>query len=101
MLDTEKMRVELRKLGGVLDADISASYEGGDTYKNSFEEYMREHEFGLALEVICDYLAADGSKFIDSVKMTLIEELHNAMQIQDDCISRLESAWSQARPSPR
>jgi hypothetical protein len=97
MLEIGKTQVALRTLGEILEADTSASYQGGDTYKNVFEEYMREHEFGLALEVVCDYLTADSSAFTDSHRMALIKELHALMQVQDDCISRLESARSQVK----
>lgn len=88
----------LCRLGETLDAE--ASYPGGDTYRKAFEEYMREREFGLALEVICDYLVTHGSVLIDPSNMAIIEELHAEMGVRDDCVHRLQKACSQSGRKP-
>ena len=70
---------------------------GGDSpYKASFDELMREHEFGLALHSVCDYLVAEGLGLITPDRIELVKELHSAMQVQDNCVSELEDARAQA-----
>jgi hypothetical protein len=56
-----------------------------------FDEYMGEHEFGLALEVACDYLAEKRQDAINPSLIKLIEELHLMMKVDDDCVSRLRT----------
>lgn len=66
--------------------------EGASSYKESFEEFLREHEFGLALHSVCDYLISEGVGQITLDRIMLIQELHSAMRLQDNCVSELESA---------
>ncbi|SRR6266568_43450 len=95
MVNTEKLQESLLKLSEVLPLG------GASPYKTTFDEFMREHEFGLALHSVCDYLIADGVESITPSRIMLIQELHSAMAVDDDCISELESARSQASRMPR
>jgi hypothetical protein len=86
MVTTETLKKSLATLSEVFVAD------GASSYKESFDEFMREHEFGLALHSVCDYLISEGVGQITLDRIILIQELHSAMQLQDSCVSELESA---------
>ena len=57
-------------------------------YRKTFDEFLREQEFGLALHAVCDYLTEIGAP-IDSSLAEQLEHLHEAMQIKDDCLIQL------------
>ena len=80
------VQTALLKLSDLLSSDNTVSY------KALFEEFMDEHEFGLALHVICDYLAAEGVGAINSHSLALVDCLHRDMHIEDDCIFHIEKA---------
>lgn len=54
-----------------------------------FDEFIREHEFGLALHVICDHLGESTAQPTTTL-IQKIEALHAAMEIEDDCVARLK-----------
>ena len=51
-----------------------------------FDEFLREQEFGLALHVICDYLAEPSSARVGDTIINRILDLHAAMGMEDECI---------------
>jgi hypothetical protein len=55
-----------------------------------FDEFMREHEFGLALHVICDYLLEPTTQSATAAIIQQIQILHAAMKIEDDCVADLQ-----------
>jgi hypothetical protein len=55
-----------------------------------FDEFLREHEFDLALHVVCDFLIASPTVCLSSAVFNEIRDLHKQMGIEDRCISDLE-----------
>jgi hypothetical protein len=84
MANTEDLQKSLTTL-----AEVFAPSEGS-SYKVSFDEFMREHEFGLALHSVCDFLMSEGTAQITLDRIVLVQELHAAMQLWDNCVSELE-----------
>jgi hypothetical protein len=58
-------------------------------YLSLFEEFLREHEFGLALETLCDFLLESPATSINSSLLDHIAKLHAAMDVRDECVARL------------
>jgi hypothetical protein len=54
-----------------------------------FDEFVREHEFGLALHVICDHLLESKTQPTTTL-IRKIEALHAAMKIKDNCVASLQ-----------
>ena len=61
----------------------------GDESLRWFDEFVREHEFDLALHVVCDYLIGPDGDPASSATVEKIRELHAAMKIEDDCVEQL------------
>ena len=53
-----------------------------------FDEFIREHEFGLALHVICDHVLESTTQPTTTL-IQKIEALHAAMKIEDNCVANL------------
>ena len=68
--------------------------EDDSSSKTQFDEFVHEHEFELALHLLCDYLISKAASITVS-RMLAIDELHAKMQIRDNCISELEDARAQ------
>ena len=66
--------------------------EGVDLKRSQlFDELMREHEFELALHVLCDYLLEPTTQPAAPTVVKLIEKLHASMQIVDNCVADLHA----------
>ena len=64
--------------------------DGGDGgYLNLFDEFMRETEFGSALDLVCDFMLEPDSPKIDAASIDRVEALHTAMEMEDDCVEKL------------
>jgi hypothetical protein len=59
-------------------------------YLRLFDEFIREHEFGLALHSLCDSLLDPNSPTPDESTLAQIKELHQLMKIQDNCLKKLQ-----------
>jgi len=53
-------------------------------YRETFEEFVREHEFDLALHAVCDYLL-EALPVFDSAIVDQIRQLHVTLQLDDHC----------------
>ena len=62
---------------------------GGDDLNQLFDEFVREHEWGLALHLVCDYLLEPKSQAAPTAVIRQIETLHEAMGIVDACVADL------------
>jgi len=60
-------------------------------YLKFFDEFLGEHEFGLALHAVCDYLLESEVERIDCVTLEQIEALHSSMSVIDDCVQRMRT----------
>lgn len=56
-----------------------------------FDEFIREHEFGLALHVICDHLLGSVTQPTSTTLVQKIQALHEAMKIEDNCVADLRA----------
>jgi hypothetical protein len=66
--------------------------EGVDLKRSQlFDEFMREHEFGLALHLLCDYLLEPTTQPAAPTIVKLVEKLHASMQIVDNCVANLHA----------
>jgi hypothetical protein len=54
-----------------------------------FDEFVCEHEFELALHIVCDYIRESNSDSVEQQIIEHIQYLHSAMAIVDDCVQRL------------
>jgi hypothetical protein len=54
-----------------------------------FDEFLREHEFELALHVVCDLLLDVDAPPASRDMILRIEQLHERMEVVDDCATRL------------
>jgi hypothetical protein len=66
----------------------------GPSYIDLFDELVRECEFGLALETLCDYLRLESPcrpVLPDDIQQ--IEALHMLMQVDDDCVPALRQKF--------
>jgi hypothetical protein len=56
-----------------------------------FDEFIREHEFGLALHLICDHLLESTRQPATATLIQQIQALHVAMKVEDNCVPRLRA----------
>ena len=62
----------------------------GDQTFEFFDEFLREHEFGLALHVICDFLIDSPTARISISTLNEIHDLHEEFRLEDECVTKLE-----------
>ena len=85
MSTSAEIQDDLRALGRVFAGSA------GERYREGFEEFVREHEFDLALHAVCDYLAESAPVQEPSI-LDQVKRLHCLMGIEDDCLLRLTQA---------
>lgn len=68
--------------------DVLFDGQGLDTHQ-VFDEFVREHEWGLALHVVCDYLLEPMAQAAPEAVMQQIQSLHEVMAIEDTCVADL------------
>jgi hypothetical protein len=54
-----------------------------------FDEFVQQHEWELALHVVCDHLLEPTAQAAPSGVIQQIKSLHEAMGIQDTCVADL------------
>jgi hypothetical protein len=81
----ENVKAELQELR----ASISG-FSGNQKYLESFDEYVRENELGLALETLCDFLLEPTTGAPNSEIVSRIETLHRLMEVTDECVWKLK-----------
>lgn len=60
------------------------------TYREWFDEFMREGEYSLALHILCDYLSLEEKALITTDRIMIVQELHSMMMLDCNCVSELE-----------
>jgi hypothetical protein len=60
-----------------------------ETYSALFDEFLAHREFGLALEVVCDFLLEPNVRPISEAELNEIASLHALMEVEDQCFLRL------------
>jgi len=80
----QEMKEKLARIRAVLS-------EGGNANLSEiFDEFVREHEWGLALHVVCDYLLETTTQAAPAVVIQEIHTLHEIMRIEDTCVADLQ-----------
>jgi hypothetical protein len=54
-----------------------------------FDEFIREHEWELALHVVCDHLLESADHVVHPDVLDQIAALHEAMGTKDTCVTTL------------
>ncbi len=85
----EEMKEKLARLRPVLST-------GGNVHSSEiFDEFVQEHEWGLALHVVCDYLLEPTTQAPPAAVIHQIQTLHEAMRIEDTCVADLRGKAQQ------
>jgi hypothetical protein len=85
----EEVNEKLARLRAML------STAGGFNSSEVFDEFVREHEWGLALHVVCDYLLEPTAQAAPEAVIQQIQSLHAAMGIEDTCVADLRGKAQQ------
>ena len=84
-ISPQELKGQLEDLKNVLPKGLDR--RGSDL----FDEFIREHEFGLALHVICDHLLGSTTQMPTPTLIQKIQALHVAMKIEDNCVGSLNA----------
>lgn len=79
-----ELQVQLQSLRPVLLAESDRSF------LNLFDEFVQQHEFELALHVVCDFILDSDSPRVSKSILDRIRELHAAMKVHDGCVRMLQ-----------
>lgn len=77
---TNEQRISIREHLQRLVADIPAFAES-EGYHGLFDEFVREDEFGLALDTVLDYLEESATPALALSTIETLEWLHTAMTL--------------------
>ena len=66
-------------------------------YLGLFDEFLREHEFGLALETLCDFLLEPKTASLSWPLLEQIESLHELMNVRDGCGQKLRDKTASSK----
>lgn len=66
-------------------------------YLALFDEFLDEHEFGLALENLCDFLLESRTAMIGDPVLAQIGRLHDLMGVTDSCVDDLRQKARQSQ----
>ena len=64
----------------------------------TFNEFLREYEFGLALETVCDFLIETEGLSASESLLDQIKNLHQQMGVEDECVQNLRKKAVQSKP---
>jgi hypothetical protein len=59
-------------------------------YLQFFDEYLGASEFELALHILCNFFLEPATPEISEEALNEIRVLHKAMELEDDCVERLQ-----------
>ncbi|MGH9743181.1 MAG: hypothetical protein ACRD51_12630 [Candidatus Acidiferrum sp.] len=62
---------------------IFPSSAKGETYRALFDDFLANREFGLALNIVCDYLLEDEAPPPTEAQFSDIAQLYIQMELQD------------------
>jgi hypothetical protein len=81
---SKELRTQLELLRPLLLA------EPGHSFLELFDELMQEGEFGVALDVLCDFVLQLDSPKVSKSTVDQIQRLHAAMGIDDRRVEELQ-----------
>ena len=70
--------------------DSLPALQNDPKYSQLIDEFIREYEFTLALEALCDFLLEPEAPPPDGATLARIEALHRLMGVQDSCLEKLK-----------
>jgi hypothetical protein len=79
-------KTRLESLHAVFSAGIKA-----EAYSALFDNFLSNREFGLALEVLCDFLLEPDVRPVTELELKEIASLHALMEVEDQCFLRLSN----------
>jgi hypothetical protein len=69
----------------------------GETYCALFDDFLSHHEFGLAFDVLCDFLLEPDAPPPTEPQFKEIALIHNMMELQDQYLLRLRDKIQNSR----
>jgi hypothetical protein len=81
----EKLRSQLHSLRPVLLTDSD------HTFLDLFDQFIQQCEFGLALNVVCDYILQPDSPMVSKLVIDQIDRLRAAMEMDDLLVKELRN----------
>jgi hypothetical protein len=88
-----KMRLE--SLRAVFSPGIKA-----EVYSTLFDDFLSSRGFGLALEVLCDFLLEPDVRPVSELELNEIASLHALMEVEDQCFLRLRKKRQDIENAP-
>lgn len=86
------LKCQLQELRGSISA-----LKNDPKYLGLFDEFLREHEFGLALETLCDFLLESKTPLVSESLLEQIKDLHQLMNLEDACVQNLREKAIQSK----
>jgi hypothetical protein len=83
-LHSAASKTRLESLRAVFSVGIKAA-----VYSTLFDDFLANREFGLALEVLCDFLLEPDVRPVSELELNEIASLHALMEVEDQCFLRL------------
>ena len=77
--------------------DSTSALRADPKFLELFDEFLREHEFGLALETLCDFLLESATHLVSESVLVQIEKLHQLMNVKDSCVQNLRDKAVQSK----
>ncbi len=84
MIEQAEIESQLKSLRGLLT-------DKGGVFLDTFDEFMEQREFGLALHVVCDFLLQSDAPSLSEDLHVRIHQLHTAMGMDDSRIRELSA----------
>jgi hypothetical protein len=81
----KELHVQLQSLRPVLLAEPNRSF------LDLFDEFVEQHEFELALHLVCDFIFDSDSPQASKSIVDQIQHLHSTMKIDDGSVQKLRS----------
>ena len=78
------LETHLKSLRAVFSGGIKA-----EVYASLFDDSLSNREFGLALEVLCDFLLEPDVRSVSDLELNEIASLRALMGVEDQCFLRL------------
>jgi hypothetical protein len=79
------LRSSLLDLRTLLMLDAATQYH--------FDEFLEANEFEVALHALCDYLLEQPVMSVGLEEIRRIEDLHQKMQLRDECSAELRARY--------
>jgi hypothetical protein len=79
------LRTRLQSLRAIFSSGAS-----GETYRALFDDFLAKNEFGLALDILCDFLLDPETRPVTETELKDIVGLRVLMEVDDQYFLRLQ-----------